>query len=107
MFGLLKPREIYTLLFTMWKVLKVSDFLSLNTLNAYIINFENLGLLIRRYVCMYPFQNVIVIFLTGLVLNRSKILLLLLQNNCLVDKVVLPVLPRSIVPPRGRVVGVL
>ena len=56
---------------------------------------------------MYPFQNVIFIFLTGLVLNRSKILLLLLQNNCLVDKVVLPVLPRSIVPPRGRVVGVL
>ena len=62
----------------MWKVLKVSDFLSLNTLNAYVINFENLGLLIRRYVCMYPFQNDIFIFLFGLVLNCSKILLLLL-----------------------------
>lgn len=62
----------------MWKVLKVGDFLSLNTLNACIINFENLSLLIRRYVFMYPFQNDIFIFLFGLVLNRSKIVPLLL-----------------------------
>ena len=62
----------------MWKVLKVSDVLPLNSLNAYIINSENLSLLIRRPLCMYPFQNVTFIFLFGLVLNRSKILLLLL-----------------------------